>query len=187
MARQNRAELITDDSTETRLWVSGYDMDNAKARCWLEATLPIYKIPADRRAWVADFANTLTEAASSSASTLKKYVKEASLSKKSKAKPDLDFIGLTLLERTEARFFQLLKQFITREDSEQASIELKDNWRNHVGHQAVAIFDAHVLATTEAPASLAALTKTRDEFLRALWGSKTMKTLKKPEDNNGQT
>ena len=183
----SRGELINDNGAETQLWISGFDMDNAKARCWYEATLPMYAIPTERREWVADFANTLTEAASSCSSTLKKYVKEAALSKKSKAKPDLGFIGNTLLERTEARFFQTLKQFIACEDLEETSVELKDTWRSHIGHQAIAIFDAHVLATTETPKSLAALTKTRRDFLRALWGNKTMTTLKKPEDDNGQT
>jgi CRISPR system Cascade subunit CasA len=184
---QSRCELIGDDNTETQLWISGFDMDNAKARCWYETTLPIYAIPAARREWVADFAHTLTEAASSSSSTLKKFVKEAALSKKSKAKPDLGFIGNTLLERTEPQFFQLLKHFINCEDAEETSIDLQDRWRSHVGREAIAIFDEHVLATTETPSSLLNLTQVRTDFMRALWGNKTMKTLKKPEDNDGQT
>jgi CRISPR system Cascade subunit CasA len=184
---QSRSELINDNAAETQLWISGFDMDNAKARCWYETTLPLYAIPAERREWVADFARTLTEAAASSSNTLKKYVKDASLSKKSKAKPDLGFIGSTLLELTEAKFFQFLKQIITCDEPEETSVELKDRWRSLVGREAIAIFDEHVLATTETPSSLLDLTRVRTDFMHALWGNKTMRTLKKPEDSNGTT
>lgn len=204
----SRAEFLCNDASAAMLWVSGYDMERAKTKAlsWYETKLPMYSIPTERREWVADFANTLTEAASSCSKTLETFIKNVALFKKEKPKkdkpqtgdfaaspskskqnPNLDIISLTLLERTEARFFQFLKQVITCDDPEEESIDLKDHWRSHIGRQAIAIFDAHAFATTETPSSLAELTQIRAQFIQKLWGNKTMKTLKKPEDDNGQT
>lgn len=182
---RSRAEEISAGAA-AKLWISGYDMDNAKARCWYDTTLPLFSIAPEHRARVTDLANKLTAAASSCSSTLTRYVREAALSKVSKAKPDLNFIGETLLERTEHKFFELLQRFIESDDPENEVIDLKDRWRTHLCGQAIAIFDTHVLATAETPQTLAKLTKARIEFKRALCGNKTIKTLKKPEERDGQ-
>lgn len=60
-----------------RLWAFGYDMDNAMARCWVEATLPLYALlscGSEDRALVHSDVRSWLDAASDAASQLRRVV-----------------------------------------------------------------------------------------------------------------
>lgn len=96
-----------------RLWAFGFDMDNMKARCWYEATLPLYALAdcgaeqvkhlrEDVSAWIAG--------AELAASYLRGAVKDAWFSVD--ARGDFSHVDASFWSRTEGDFYALLRQAI---------------------------------------------------------------------------
>lgn len=61
----------------TLVWAFGYDMDNMKARCWYDATLPVHRIPARLRMEFALVVGELLEVAQEASRLLPRHVKAA--------------------------------------------------------------------------------------------------------------
>lgn len=130
-----------------RLWVFGYDMDNMKARCWYEATLPIYGLAnCDKR--VQETIQTVTgecvEGAALAAWFLRSAVKNSWFSEGSDARGDLSSIDSAFYSATEPAFYELLRQLIDGLRLPTDSIELaslREAWLKTISDEAIRLFD----------------------------------------------
>lgn len=127
-----------------RLWAFGFDMDNAKARCWYEATLPLYgladcepdtyeELKAEVNHWLAG--------AEQAVSYLRNAVKDAWFS--AEARGDFSFIDASFWSRTEPAFYLRLRQRIeaARQAVSVNRLEAAEAWRGELNAAARALFD----------------------------------------------
>jgi CRISPR system Cascade subunit CasA len=93
-----------------RLWAFGYDMDKMKAKCWYEASVPLYGLPScapdDRREVAADVGQLLLTA-EQACGYLLNAVKMAWFRDKSTGK--LDYIDKAFWTTTESAFYRILE------------------------------------------------------------------------------
>lgn len=129
---------------QLRLWAFGYDMDNMKARCWYESTLPLYgvegceqdaqrRVEAECSAWLtgADYV----------ASLLRGAVKDAWFG--ADARGDFSMVDASFWNRTEPDFYRHLKSLIetTRADHAFDVLMARQQWHQALKRAALAIFD----------------------------------------------
>jgi len=90
------------------LWCFGFDMDNAKARCWYEHRLPSLIIDKTARAQFTDIIERVIALATGSLSLLKLALKEAWFETPKEAKGDFSALDIAYWQETEADFRTLL-------------------------------------------------------------------------------
>ena len=95
-----------------RLWAFGYDMDNMKPRCWYEATLPLFNLENDKRAFFEDTVKNLIEAAGLFLGNLRSCLKDAWFSDGDTRRTGADtgFLDAAFWSDTENYFYSLLEQ-----------------------------------------------------------------------------
>jgi CRISPR system Cascade subunit CasA len=134
--RDDRAENV--DISGIRLVAFGYDMDNAKARCWYQAEMPVPNVAPARRETFDGRAGQLVKAADAAAGLTRSAVKRALFARPADAKGDLSFLADRFWHDTEARFFGLLNEFAKGEADDTA---LRESWLQDLRGAALAIFD----------------------------------------------
>lgn len=127
-----------------RLWVFGFDMDNMKARCWYEATMPVYDLgecDAAAQAAVRDTVTSWINGAELAASYLRGAVKDAWFSHD--ARGDFSHIDASFWSRTEGEFYALLKRLIhaARSNATAQTKELTEAWLTALRRHVIALFD----------------------------------------------
>lgn len=129
---------------QLRLWAFGYDMDNMKARCWYESTLPLYGLndcesDAQRRV-EAEVGNWLATA-DTAAFLLRSAVRDAWFS--GDARGDFGAVDTSFWSQTEPAFYQQLKSLIdsVRDDIDVDSVEVSERWHGVLIKTALRLFD----------------------------------------------
>ena len=127
-----------------RLWAFGYDMDNMKARCWYEATVPMYAL-ADceremRQHIQAEVASWLA-GARLAASCLRGAVKDAWFS--ADARGDFSHVDTAFWSATEQAFYKHLQALIeaARTAAEFLALPTRQAWHATLTRQALRLFD----------------------------------------------
>jgi CRISPR system Cascade subunit CasA len=128
---------------QLRLWAFGYDMDNMKARCWYEASLPLYglnecdvdaqqRVEAEVRQWLAG--------ASLAAFFLRSAVKDAWFG--DEARGDLSVLDASFWSASEADFYRQLRELIevTRVDGDIDHPTIAQAWLARLRQVAVDLF-----------------------------------------------
>lgn len=135
-------------SGQFRLWAFGYDMDNMKARCWYEATLPLYGLAShDRRgqSLVQAVVGQWVEAASLAALYLRDAVRQAWFGSGGEVRGDLSSIDAAFQAATEAPFYSLLRRLVgiirEMEDDEFEGVALHEEWHACLMRTAKRLFD----------------------------------------------
>ncbi len=90
------------------LWCFGFDMDNAKARCWYEHRLPSLAIDKAAQLQFTNVVELAVALATGSLSLLKSALKEAWFEKPKETKGDFSALDIAYWQETEADFRTLL-------------------------------------------------------------------------------
>jgi CRISPR system Cascade subunit CasA len=126
-----------------RLIAAGYDMDNMKARGFVESEMPLPSArDNDARKALDDLAKRLVESAELVASLLRSAVRNALFSAGATVKPDaglLNAVRERFWEETESRFFAALDT--AAKATGEASQGERTAWRNDVRDVALRLFD----------------------------------------------
>ncbi|MCY4643203.1 MAG: type I-E CRISPR-associated protein Cse1/CasA [Bacteriovoracales bacterium] len=123
-----------------RLHAFGYDMDKAKARCWYDIKLPLFKVGEDVE-FTKDI-RYLTDISLKCTEVLAKEVKEAWFYEGKKKKGDISFLKHDFWQKTEDFFFKQVKEFQGAELEERQNI--KRNWGGALRKEAIGLFDLWV-------------------------------------------
>ena len=125
------------------VWAFGYDVDNMKARCWYDATLPTYRIEPARQDALALAVGSMVEVAQEAARQIHRAVKSAWADRPGDLK-DEPAIGLSFWATTEPLFYRALdalakaggleprplaatqKEWLTK--IQKAGLDLFDDW-----------------------------------------------------------
>ncbi len=133
-----------------RLWVFGFDMDNMKARCWYEATVPLYSLAdcdaAAQKALREDVGDWLA-GAEQPGNYLRGAVKDAWFG--GDARGDFGFIDAAFWSRTETVFYGLLRSRIqaARDGSELDHAATREEWLAKLKSTALRLFETELVGT----------------------------------------
>lgn len=174
---------------ELRIWAFGYDMDNMKARCWYEATVPIYSLAecsVESQKNVREAVGDWLDGAELVASYLRDAVKEAWFDKAKRTKVNrkaFSFIDASFWSRTEAAFYALLKLRIqaARDGLVPDSIVLAENWLATLHQVAEHLFDADLVGAGQIERqNPARISKAHRQLMQNLRGPKLRTALALP-------
>lgn len=172
---------------QCRLYAFGYDMDNMKARCWYESTLPLYGLPEknkDELHAVQREIQRWLEAVGLAAFYLRGAVKSSWFGDGVDARGDYSFIDSSFWSQTENGFYQLLRSLIEQardEDEDIVFTPLREQWRNLLIKTAIRLFDADLVGA--APIAQQNPRRTAEAYNRlcaSLRGDKLKEALKLP-------
>ncbi len=133
---------------QLRLWAFGYDMDNMKARCWYESTLPLYGLAdceRDAQRRVESEVGIWLGGAEMAASCLRGAVRDAWFSRD--ARGDFSAIDASFWSRTEAGFYRQLKGLIetAREARDFDPLPVREAWHRLLIKTATDLFDNEIV------------------------------------------
>jgi CRISPR system Cascade subunit CasA len=169
---------------QCRLYAFGYDMDNMKARCWYESTLPLYGLSEknkDELHAVQREIQRWLEAVDLAAFYLRGAVKSSWFGD-GDARGDYGFIDAIFWSQTENGFYQLLRSLIEQardEDEDIIFTPLREQWRDLLIKTAIRLFDADLVGA--APIAQQNPRRTAEAYNRlcaSLRGDKLKETLK---------
>ena len=173
MAAQ-RLRDVTGVQREGRLQVAGYDMDNMKARGFVEATLPILVVPELHERAVAFWARALIQASDVAARIVKGAVRHA-LDLEANDKGVVAMAGERVWEATEAPFFANLRELVPDEDRDEEAVdrdgkEMRAAWREQLRREAIGIFDQLCPLDPARPRGIQANAQARKRLGQAFYG-----------------
>jgi len=123
------------------LHVFGYDMDNMKARCWYECTLPLFLISdPEVRGRFSEQVDRLIEAATQFAGFVRTCVKEGWFKRPGDVKGDTAFLIESFYQRSESAFYATLDQ-LRCDLSPDATMALRVRWHKQLCDIALALFE----------------------------------------------
>jgi len=172
----SRINIIRGDY-QPRLWCFGYDMDKMKARCWYEATMPIFSIPEEGRDDIQEHVIKMINAASEVLFNLRTSIKQAWFSRPKDAKGDLSFINSDFWNKTEDDFYRLLGRLIKMcRNNEETKGDVVE-WQRVLQKQAEALFDQWALCGDCEDGDMKRVVKARQNLIHWLWNGKQMRSL----------
>ena len=142
--RHDRCARTPHRATE-RLTAFGYDMDNMKARAWMEGEMPLYQFGEDTRPWLEVFVRHATAGANTVAKLLTTALKSALYDRPGDVSGDFGFISERFFRDTEKDFYSALnnanRHIHNHPDSENpAEIPLQE-WVKVLAQVAEKLFD----------------------------------------------
>ena len=130
---------------ETRFAAFGYDMDNMKARAWLESEWPLWHFDSDTNAGLEYFVQLIVAGASKVATLTTRAVKSALFENLKSATGDFQFIAERFYRDTENRFFDALEQasdsIRAHPESDDPTKEGRKEWIGSISEPAISLFD----------------------------------------------
>jgi CRISPR system Cascade subunit CasA len=126
-----------------RLWAFGYDMDNMKARCWYNSTVPLLTVSSSIRDDYEDRVAGMIRSAADIAGNTRSAVKEAWFKRSGDVKGDTSFIDNQFWQQTEADFYDALYRL---KDVLEAGSDLhagSQQWLTALCTQSLKIFDSY--------------------------------------------
>lgn len=147
---QNRAALVVREfsssfrkvpGSQLRLAVFGYDMDNMKARCWYESTVPLYTVASEYRDLFSLRVDTLIKAAVEFAGFVRSCVKDAWFKRPGDAKGDTTFLSDAFFNHTERSFYSSISELIGELESGGDGSTVLAAWHGVLRKAAIDLFD----------------------------------------------
>lgn len=161
------------DNAQLRLWASGYDMDNMKARAWYETTVPLYLLPEGegRRRFIQQVDN-LIDAATQAAYYTQSAIKEAWFRRPGDAKGDTTFIRHEFMERTEGAFYALLRESHEAALDSSDETPLRTRWLQRLRREAERLFEERAESGALDEGDLARIARAHIVLRKKLKGNK---------------
>lgn len=124
-----------------RVWAFGYDMDNMKARCWYESTIPLYQVEPALRDSFEDNLTKLVFAAGEVGNNLRNALRKAWFRRPQDKKGDTAYVIDTFWQTTEAAFYTTLGRLRAVLADADVARAVRESWLNYLCRQAEALFD----------------------------------------------
>jgi len=160
-----------------RLTAFGYDMDNMKARCWYEGTMPLVFVDEAHRNAFENAVKQLLDAAVAAATATTHAVKNALFARPTDVKGDFGAIGDRLWRDTERDFETALHRLRQALEKGDELAPMNVDWQGVLRHAATAIFDDAIDLDTIGEGAFKRIVKARQGLVRTLMGPKIRKIL----------
>ena len=163
---------------DVEVWCYGYDMDNAKAKCWYEHQWPLATLAPDRCDAFVQAAETLSDAAVEVARLLPKWVSAAWFGKPK----SMPFVQTAFYRESETDFLEVvrkLRKVIARGADEEENIHtIFSEWRQTLLRWMHTIFDRYALAGPAEQLDMKRVAGALDGLEREVYRNKLIKKLK---------
>jgi CRISPR system Cascade subunit CasA len=160
-----------------RLWCFGYDMDNMKARCWYESTLPVYNVtPASQKTFVGAI-KLMLDCATEGAVLLNKYVKAAQYKRPADVATNPS-IAQSFWQRTEDDFYALAGKLSSVVQDEQAVAAIYADWLRVLRAKILVLFEEWVQQLSIEDTDMGRVVSARSELEKWTSAGKPFKALK---------
>jgi CRISPR system Cascade subunit CasA len=126
---------------DLRLWAFGWDMDNMKARCWYESTMPLVLCSPDTREEFAFHVALLLRGAEVAAFEIRGQLRKALFRPGSDPKGDLSFITARFWQESEPGFYVALHSLRRLLHVKSEVVEAITSWHRVLVRTADAIFE----------------------------------------------
>lgn len=185
---QNRAALVVRSFTsdlikrkvpqsQLRLSVFGYDMDNMKARCWYESTVPLYTVANEYREDFAQKVNVLLEAAVEFSGFVRGCVKDAWFKRPGDAKGDTTFLSDAFFSHTERAFYHSVQALVSELECGGDGNEVLAAWHGVLRKAAIDLFDHWVVQESVEYANPRRIAEAHQKLLNLIYSKKIQKLL----------
>jgi len=160
-----------------RLWCFGYDMDNMKARCWYDATLPLYAVEPPRQRALAKAVKALLDMAGEAASLLNRHVKAARFNRPADVPTD-PAVPQSFWQTSEAAFYGSLGQLAEMDMDDDAQLAgVYRSWLVGTRRIALRLYDTWVESVPIEDGDMGRIVRQRAELSKWLNANKTAKEL----------
>ena len=133
--------------TDSRFVAFGYDMDNMKARAWVEAEMPLWRLDNETSAMLPEFIRQTTTGAGTVARLATGSTKSALHDNPKNATGDYGFIAERFYRDTEAAFVTALGEATsaigTSLDTDDPTVEVRRKWASIMERAALRLFDEY--------------------------------------------
>ena len=164
------------EGPNTRLLAAGYDMDNMKARGFIETEMPLPGTDFENQGRLDRLAADLVRAANIATDLLRDAARKALFHAKSSVKNNSEMLN-SLCERlwaeTEGEFFDALRTAATTSEVEQGREPERRAWADLLTRQAMTLFDEAAPLVPEAGGDVRRIADARRDLLLALRGYET--------------
>ncbi|MEJ2445839.1 MAG: type I-E CRISPR-associated protein Cse1/CasA, partial [Exilibacterium sp.] len=161
-----------------RLWCFGYDMDNMKARCWYDSTMPLFNIPTGCQKNVMHCIERLLVPARDGAQLLRRQVKAAWFRRPEDIKGDMSMIDKDYWLATESAFYELVGELVELAHSlEDVPAKIAGKWWKTLRNQVEAIFGHWALSGPSEDMDMQRIILAKHGLMKKFVGSKGMKAL----------
>lgn len=175
---EERAPELSGD-TLARLWSFGYDMDNMKARCWYESSMPLLSISPEKRASFLESAAILLDAAKAAAGLLRSFVKNAWFSRPADVKGDMGMVNHGFWHNTESAFYRVVREVANQKTaSAHMAPAIAESWLATVKGEVFRQFDLWALEGDPEDLDMKRIIKARNGLRAKLDSAKPFKALK---------
>ena len=131
----------------SRILVFGYDMDNMKARAWIEGEMPLWLVAGEFREYLDHFIQRAVAGANMVSRLLIGAIKSALFDRPKDAVGDYGFIGEKFFRETEGEFYYALRaaidQINSESDVEDRTVKTREDWVKVLRIAALRLFDEH--------------------------------------------
>jgi CRISPR system Cascade subunit CasA len=158
---------------QLRLWSFGYDMDNMKARCWYESTMPFFEVDASIRDEMSILCRDLVEASREVIYVVQSAIKQAWFRRPEDAKGDVSYIGAAFWQDTEDDFHDL----INKVSETKLRTEAMQAWYDILVKKALAAFNYWVESAPIANSDPRRTAEARKRLLNGLYAKKLKQKL----------
>ncbi len=160
--------------SRSRFVAFGYDMDNMKARAWVEAEMPIWQLDGTTYEWLRKFIQNATAGAGTVSRLLVRSVKSAMFDRPADAPGDHGFIAERFFRETESDFFSTLNRARSligeNADSGDPTLEARRRWAPIMEAAALRLFDEYAPAAGIEDRDMYRYVKARFQLSLALRG-----------------
>ena len=164
--------------SRARFVAFGYDMDNMKARAWIEAEMPVWQLDGSTYEWLSAFIGRTTAAAGTVSRLLVRAVKSAAFDNPADAPGDNGFIAERFFRETESAFFASLDRArsLVRahsgldDETDEPTIDARRSWAPVMEAAAMRLFDEYAPAAGLEDRDMQRHVKARFQLALALRG-----------------
>jgi CRISPR system Cascade subunit CasA len=164
---------------DARLWAFGFNMDNMKARCWYDATMPILVVPSEVRLSFNGQVEHLIRGANWVARILVWRVKDVLLGKNN-IRADLSFIQNHFWGATEAGFYEHVRRLRDTLSIPHGELSVLESWLADLRMAALSVFDHYAQAGDFDAIDPRRMTVARNDLKKTLGGKKLRQLLGLP-------
>ncbi len=126
-----------------RLWAFGYDMDNMKARCWYESTMPLLCIDSTIRAEYEGLIGGLIRTAVKIAGNTRSALKKAWFKRSGDVKGDTSFVDRSFWQESETDFYKTIQKIQFSLESGKDTMEVNQQWLATLCNHSLQLFDCY--------------------------------------------
>ena len=154
----------------------GYDMDNMKARAWVEGEMPLWHVHNETRALLPEFIRQTTAGANTVARLTTGATKSALFDNPKNASGDHAFVAERFFRDTETAFIGVLGEAASAirssPDNEDPTVEVRHGWASIMEKAALRLFDEYAPSEGLEERNMLRHVKARFYFTLALrgWG-----------------